>query len=94
MSTGTGQAVGLGVGTERADEGVEDPFEMLTAEEVGRWLRMTPAWVWAQTRANNIPHVRLGRYVRYRRSAVKAWMTEIERGSPAHTFTRVQRRRM
>jgi excisionase family DNA binding protein len=74
------------------DEG--DPFELLTADEVARWLRMTPAWVYAQTRANNIPHVPLGRYVRYRRSAVKAWMAGIEHESASSTFTRERRRRM
>jgi excisionase family DNA binding protein len=74
------------------DEG--DPFELLTADEVARWLRMTPAWVYAQTRANNIPHVPLGRYVRYRRSAVKAWMAGIEHDSAASTFTRERRRRL
>ncbi|MGO9248824.1 MAG: helix-turn-helix domain-containing protein [Solirubrobacteraceae bacterium] len=74
------------------DEG--DPFELLTADEVARWLRMTPAWVYAQTRANNIPHVPLGRYVRYRRSAVKAWMAGIEHESAASTFTRERRRRL
>ncbi len=74
------------------DEG--DPFELLTADEVARWLRMTPAWVYAQTRANNIPYVPLGRYVRYRRSAVKAWMAGIEHDSAASTFTRERRRRL
>jgi excisionase family DNA binding protein len=74
------------------DEG--DPFELLTADEVARWLRMTPAWVYAQTRANNIPHVPLGRYVRYRRSAVKAWMAAIEHESSCTTFTRERRRRL
>jgi len=74
------------------DEG--DPFELLTADEVARWLRMTPAWVYAQTRANNIPHVPLGRYVRYRRSAVKAWMAGIEHDLAASTFTRERRRRL
>ena len=65
---------GREVDAEGLDQGLDDPFELLTADEVARWLRMTPAWVYAQTRANNIPYVPLGRYVRYRRSAVKAWM--------------------
>jgi hypothetical protein len=28
-------------------------------------LRMTPAWVYAETRAGRLPHVHLGRYYRY-----------------------------
>ncbi len=42
---------------------------------------MTPAWVYAETRSNRIPHMRLGRYFRYRRSTIDAWMNELERDS-------------
>lgn len=57
-------------------DGAEDP--LMTAGEVARLLRVTTAWVYTQTRANHIPHVQLGRYVRYRRSAVLGWLDEIE----------------
>jgi len=90
----TQQMTGREVDAEGLDQGLDDPFELLTADEVARWLRMTPAWVYAQTRANNIPYVPLGRYVRYRRSAVKAWMAGIEHDSAASTFTRERRRRL
>src|SRR3954453_1497023 len=43
---------------------------LLVAGEVAELLRMTPAWVYAETRANRLPHVRLGRYVRYRRAPI------------------------
>jgi excisionase family DNA binding protein len=90
----TQQMTGRETDTEDLDLGAADPFELLTADEVARWLRMTPAWVYAQTRANNIPHVPLGRYVRYRRSAVKAWMAGIEHDSTSSTFIRERRRRL
>jgi excisionase family DNA binding protein len=51
---------------------------LMTAGEVALLLRVTTAWVYTQTRAGRIPHVQLGRYVRYRRSAVRAWLEEIE----------------
>ncbi len=54
------------------------PDDLLTAEEVAALLRMTPSWVYAQTRRRRIPHLRLGRYVRYRREALEPWMREIE----------------
>jgi excisionase family DNA binding protein len=54
--------------------------ELLTAAEVAELLRMTPAWVYEETRRNLIPHMRLGRYFRYRRSAIESWMSEIETG--------------
>jgi excisionase family DNA binding protein len=52
---------------------------LLVASEVAALLRMTTAWVYAETRANRLPHVRLGRYVRYRAAAIEAWIAEEER---------------
>ncbi len=57
---------------------------LLTAEEVAALLRVTKSWVYAETRGQRIPHVRLGRYVRYRRSAVLKWIAELEHGSDRH----------
>lgn len=57
------------------------PTEIITASEVAALLRMTPAWVYAETRRNRIPHMRLGRYFRYRRATIDAWMNELERDS-------------
>jgi len=54
--------------------------ELLTADDVAVLLRVTKAWVYAETRRGALPHVRLGRYVRYRRSAVAAWLEDIEQG--------------
>jgi excisionase family DNA binding protein len=56
-----------------------DGRKLLVASEVAALLRVTTAWVYAETRANRLPHVRLGRYVRYRASAIDAWITEEER---------------
>lgn len=47
---------------------------LLTADEVADYLQVKRSWVYAQTRANRIPHVRLGRYVRYRQDAVERWI--------------------
>jgi excisionase family DNA binding protein len=57
--------------------------DLLTAEEVAALLRVTPAWVYAETRRQRIPHLRLGRYVRYRREALEAWMKQVEASSSA-----------
>jgi excisionase family DNA binding protein len=63
---------------------------LLTADEVASLLQVTPAWVYAETRRRRIPHLRLGRYVRYRRSALELWMREVEHASGDH---RPKRRR-
>ena len=54
--------------------------ELMDAPELAGILRMTPAWVYSQTRANKIPHIPLGRYVRYRRATIDAWLGDIENG--------------
>jgi excisionase family DNA binding protein len=41
---------------------------LLTADELAELLGMKTEWVWAQARAGRIPHVRLGRYRRFRES--------------------------
>jgi excisionase family DNA binding protein len=54
---------------------------LLTADEVAALLQVSKAWVYAETRKKRIPHVPLGRYVRYRRSAVVEWIAALERRS-------------
>jgi len=66
------------------------PDALLTAEEVAALLQVTSSWVYAETRGHRIPHLRLGRYVRYRRSTLERWMEEMERSS---TLQRPARRR-
>jgi excisionase family DNA binding protein len=63
----------------------DDHDQLLTADDVADLMRVTRAWVYAETRREALPHLRLGRYVRYRRSAIDAWMITVERGpgSPA-----------
>jgi excisionase family DNA binding protein len=56
---------------------------LLTAEEVAEMLSVPVGWVREHTRTQRLPHVRLGRYVRYRREAVVAWVEEQEQGGAA-----------
>jgi excisionase family DNA binding protein len=54
---------------------------LLTAEEVAERLSMRTDWVWAQARAGRIPHVRLGRYRRFREPALEPWICGLEADS-------------
>lgn len=68
-----------------------DPSTMdglLTAEQVASLLQVTPAWVYAETRGKRISHLRLGRYVRYRRAALAAWMDDVEQASASRAAPR------
>ena len=53
---------------------------LLTADELAQRLGMKTEWVWAQAGAGTVPHVRLGRYRRFRESAVEEWLRELETG--------------
>jgi excisionase family DNA binding protein len=66
---------GRGVMSEQAN-----PARLLTAEDVAERLGVGVKWVWAQARAGNIPHVRLGRYQRFRSEAIDAWIADLEEG--------------
>jgi excisionase family DNA binding protein len=54
---------------------------LLTAAEVAKLLHVPQSWVREQTRRGRIPTVTLGRYRRYRREAIEAWIEELEAGN-------------
>ena len=56
------------------------PDRLMTAAEVGELLQVKPSWVLEAARRNAIPHIRLGRYVRFRRRDIEAWLLEQRRG--------------
>jgi excisionase family DNA binding protein len=56
----------------------------MTAEETADRLSVPKSWVYAETRAGRIPHVRLGRYYRYRPDAIDAWVADLERGPTSY----------
>jgi len=66
------------LGSPTSDRGID---QVLMADEVAALLRVTKGWLYAETRAGRIPHLRLGRYVRYRRSAIERWLDGLEQGS-------------
>jgi len=51
---------------------------LLTADEVANLLGVPTSWVYEQSRAGRIPTVTLGRYRRYRRAAIEAWVEHLE----------------
>jgi excisionase family DNA binding protein len=53
---------------------------LLVAGDVARMLGVPRTWVYAETRAGRLPHVKVGRYRRYRREAVEAWIIDHEGG--------------
>ena len=64
----SGPATITAPGHDRTDSKVSRPNvdRLLTADELAQRLGMKTEWVWPQARAGTIPHVRLGRYRRFR----------------------------
>lgn len=47
---------------------------LLTAEQVAEMLGVPKTWIYEQSRKGLIPTVTLGRYRRFRREAIEAWI--------------------
>ena len=65
---------------------------LLDAGEVAQLLGVPARWVRDHTRSGQIPHVRLGRYVRYDRGEVLAWIESIKRGGVGADWQRIRPR--
>lgn len=53
---------------------------LLAADDVAELLAVPVSWVREHTRSGTIPHLVLGRYVRYRRDEVVAWLDTLAEG--------------
>lgn len=51
---------------------------LMSASEVAALLGVPISWVYEQSRRGAIPTVTLGRYRRYRREAIEAWVERLE----------------
>jgi len=58
------------------------PERLLTASDVADRLSVSRRWIEEATRRGEIPHVRLGRFPRYRAESIDAWVREQEAGHP------------
>jgi excisionase family DNA binding protein len=60
---------------------------LLAAGEVAELLAVPESWVREATREGRIPYLALGRYRRYERAAIEAWLVE-QRGGPGGRLRR------
>lgn len=77
--------------TEAKSQPFAGPSEkrLLTPDEVADHIGMSTKWVYAETRRDRIPHIKLGRRYRYREAAIDRWLVQIESG-PARLLERAQ----
>lgn len=53
---------------------------LLTAKEVAALLAVPESWVREATREGRLPHLKLGRYRRYQRPTIEAWLRAQQAG--------------
>ncbi len=95
-SDGRGASEGLAVPIELPQDMLDDlarriaelvtmtPFPpLIDAGGAGRLLSVPKSWVLAEARAGRIPHVPLGRYVRFEPEALRDWWQARQRGPVA-----------
>jgi excisionase family DNA binding protein len=68
------------IATSMASNELEDFGELLTVDEVAALLKVSKSWVYEHTRSagrsrtNRLPHIKLGKYVRFHRQALHAFL--------------------
>lgn len=64
---------GISRGEENPLGGLSEP--LLSAAEVAELLGVRPSSVYEYARTRQLPHVRIGRHVRFVRSDLESWLT-------------------
>jgi excisionase family DNA binding protein len=54
---------------------------LLNVEDVARCLDVTPRWVYAEANAGRLPHVKVGRFFRFKPESIEDWLAANERGT-------------
>jgi excisionase family DNA binding protein len=56
---------------------------LLTVHDVARRFNVPVSWVYAKAEANQLPHIKLAKYVRFRASDIEAYLAAQQRGGSA-----------
>lgn len=56
--------------------------ELLTVDDVAAILRVRPRWVYEAAARGDLPRVKVGGYVRFRREAIEQWIADQQKGQP------------
>lgn len=66
----------------------EPPSGLVDADAAADLLGVPKTWVLAQARAERIPYVRLGRYVRFEPDQLRCWWSQRRRGPGKESWPR------
>ncbi len=53
--------------------------ELLTVDELAALLKVPRSWIYQRTRArgrDRLPHIKLGKYLRFEEQVVRAWLNQ------------------
>jgi excisionase family DNA binding protein len=56
------------------EAGARNDADLMTPNEVCDFLKITKDWLYDQIQAERIPHIRLGRHLRFRRSDLQEYL--------------------
>ncbi len=56
--------------------------EVMTVSEVAEYLRVNPQTVYRKAKVGELPAVRIGRSIRFRRSELEAWLKSAHAQTP------------
>lgn len=56
----------------------QQPGDILTPEQIAKWLGVTARGVRWLAREKKIPHFRIGKFYRFRRQTIEQWIRDLE----------------
>jgi excisionase family DNA binding protein len=65
---------------------VIEPYKDI--REIGRFTGLPLSWLYSKAAAGEIPHIKAGKYLRFRLSEVEAWLAQHRRGDNGHATSR------
>lgn len=58
----------------RTTAGKSDGEALYTVESLAKFLDVSPQWVYARVQFNEIPHVKVGKFCRFRKVDINGWL--------------------
>lgn len=58
--------------------------EWLTIDEAAALIRVPKSWLYERTRTNTVPHIKLGKYLRFDQQELLTWVRQFRRDGRGH----------
>jgi excisionase family DNA binding protein len=60
-------------------------------ESLAQYLRVKEQWIYEKVHNNEIPHYKVGKYLRFRKSTIDDWLKKKEKGNGKKSINTVRR---